>query len=166
MAKELEKMGSFKYLEPNEIDAYIKNRIRALAKGPSAKSKWTDEEIQLRNQVIWDYVAQGLSSRRIKEHLQDRWGIGKTAARDYYVRAMKELTKESDDVRVHARGMMEERLLAVVENAMDNHQYKEACMALDQLNKIYGLYNTSQQIEIKDYKQIFKFQGFDGSDGE
>ena len=156
--EDLEKKGIFKYLTPEEIDAAMKTRINEHRdiKG-SRNREWQEDELMMRRQVILDYMGQGLSRRRIVEHLCDRWGINLRTAYVYYTDAIRFLAKDSEKFVEFNRDKMIERLEYICNEAVDSGNYREAVMACAEMNKILGLAAETKKIEIKELQTTFKF---------
>lgn len=150
--------GVFKYLEPAEIDAWMKARKEEHKnKKGYVNQPWQEDELLIRRQVIIDYIAQGLSRRRLIEQLCDRWEIGLKTAYTYYNDAIKFLAKDNEKFREYNRDKMQERLEYIMTEAIDRGCYKEAVMAAAELDKILGLQQENKKIEITDFKTEFKF---------
>lgn len=150
--------GVFKYLDPEQIDAWMKTRKEEnyMKKG-HVKRPWGEDELLIRRQVIIDYIGQGLSRRRIIEHLMDRWEITDRTAYNYYTDAIKYLAKDNEKFKEYNRDKMIERLEYILTEAIDRGCYKEAVMAAQELDKILGLQVDNKKIEITDFKTEFKF---------
>ena len=153
-----EKTGIFKYLTPEEIDKAMIARINEHRNIPGHKNKeWQEDELMMRRQVILDYMGQGLSRRRIVEHLCDRWGINTRTAYVYYTDAIRFLAKDSEKFVEFNRDKMIERLEYICTEAIDTGNYREAVMACAEMNKILGLSQETKKIEIKELQTTFKF---------
>ena len=153
-----EKKGIFKYLKPEEIDAAMIARINDHRNVKGEKNKeWQEDELMMRRQVIIDYMAQGLSRRRIVEHLCDRWGICMRVAYVYYSDAIRLLAKDSEEFMEFNREKMVERLEYIMTEALDTGNYREAVMACQELDKILGLQSETKKLEIKELQTTFKF---------
>ena len=153
-----EKTGIFKYLKPDEIDAAMKTRIAEHRDIKGNKNReWQEDELMMRRQVIIDYIAQGLSRRRIVEHLCDRWEINIRTAYIYYTDAIRFLAKDSEKFVEFNRDKMVERLEYIMTEAIDTGNYREAVMACQELDRILGLASETKKIEIKELQTTFKF---------
>lgn len=144
---------SFKFLEPSEIDAIIKLKVSVAKKEP-----WTEAELMMRNQVIIDLIAQGLSRRRIQEEIMSRWGIKTPTANVYIREAYDALMKSNEEYIEYNREKQVERLENLITEAMEAHEYKAAVMATAELNKLLGL-TTNQKITLENTDRVFKFGG-------
>lgn len=160
----------FKILEPEVIDNIILNRLNdiknALGKGesgeksgtPLSKVKWTEDEIDLRNMVIIDYIRQGLSRKRVVEEICNRWNVATKAGLKFYSEALKYLSEinKADDLE-DIKNRQIERLEGVVESALDRGNYQDATRALDLVNKLNGLYTEKANITV-DGEIKFEFE--------
>ena len=150
--------GIFKYLEPAEIDAWMKTRKDEHSNKKGFNNRpWGEDELLIRRQVIIDYIAQGLSRRRLVEQLMDRWEISYRTAYKYYNDAIKFLAKDNEKFVQYNRDKMQERLEYIMTEAIERGCYKEAVMAAQELDKILGLQQENKKIEITDFKTEFKF---------
>lgn len=159
----------FKILEPEVIDQMILSRLRdiknALGKGESGeksgvlnKAKWTEEELDLRNMVIIDYIRQGLSKKRVVEEICNRWNVAPKAGYEWYNKALKYLSQinKPDDLE-DIKNRQIERLEGIVESALDRNNYQDATRALDLVNKLNGLYTEKANITV-DGEIKFEFE--------
>ena len=152
--KKVEAPDSFKFLEPEEIDKIIREKAKIAGKC----HPWTEPEIMMRNQVIIDLIAQGLSRRRIQEEIMSRWDIKTTAAKVYIKEAYDALMKSNEEYIAFHRDQQVERLENIITEAMEAHEYKAAVMATAELNKLLGL-TTNQKITLENTDRVFKFGG-------
>jgi len=144
---------TFQFLEPSEIDAIIKMRVKTAKKEP-----WTEAELTMRNQVIIDLIGQGLSRRRIQEEIMSRWSISSTTAKTYIKEAYDTLLHNNEEFLEYQRDQQIERLENIITEAMEAHEYKAAVMATAELNKLLGL-TTQQKVTIENVDRTFKFGG-------
>lgn len=152
--KKVEAPDSFKFLEPEEIDKIIREKAKIAGKC----HPWTEPEIMMRNQVIIDLIAQGLSRRRIQEEIMSRWDIKTTAAKVYIKEAYDALFRSNEEVLEYNRDKQIERLENIITEAIEAHEYKAAVMATAELNKLLGL-TTNQKITLENTDRVFKFGG-------
>ena len=143
---------SFQFMEPSEIDAIIKLRVSIANKA----NPWTETELMMRNQVIIDLIAQGLSRRRIQEEIMSRWGVKVSTAKAYIKDAYETLMQSNEEYLEYNRDKQVERLENIIAEAMDAHEYKAAVMATAELNKLLGL-TTSQKITLENTDRTFRF---------
>ena len=76
------------FSDPEKIDAVIKSRLSMFSrKGGTQKNdqvKWTEEELELRDAVIIDYITvNGLSRERTAQQIADRWDVSMNTARTW-----------------------------------------------------------------------------------
>ena len=153
MAKKVTTPETFKFLSPEEIDEIIRNRVSVAKKDP-----WTETEIMMRNQVIIDLIAQGLSRRRIQEEIMSRWGVKTTAAKTYIKDAYDTLLRSNEEFLEYNREKQIERLENIITEALEAHEYKAAVMATAELNKLLGL-TIQQKVTLENVDRVFKFGG-------
>lgn len=145
---------SFKFMSPEEIDVIIRSKVQVAGK----TNPWSEGELMLRNQVIIDLIAQGLSRRRIQEEIMSRWGIKLTCANNYIREAYDALLKSNEEFLAYNRDKQVERLENIITEAMEAHEFKAAVMATAELNKLLGL-TTNQKITLENTDRVFKFGG-------
>lgn len=142
---------AFEFKSPEEIDVAMKGQIHQYhnrGKGKGSGNTWPEELKELRRMVVYDYLRQGLSFRRIQEELMARWECSASAARSYYIEALNELAIENKEVIDEARKVTIERLTGIIEQAYERGQFDTALRAQDQLNKINALYTDKKEVEI------------------
>jgi predicted sugar kinase len=104
-----------------------------------------------------------MANTAILQHLKEHYGISDNTAR----RTMKDAIDwlcDYDDCEfikeVRAKQIARSELL--LENAVAERQWKTANNIIDTLNKLLGLYEQKQKIEITSNEIQFKFGGIDG----
>lgn len=145
------KEKEYKYckLSDEEIDKVIMRTIANMAVNGGTNTRWSKPELVLRHSVILNYVRQGLSKKRIFEELVNRWDIAEITAKNYYDAAINylgEINTGEDIGKIKQR--QQERLMKVVEDGLKNNRYHTALQALDQLNKINGLYTENKNVSV------------------
>ena len=145
---------TFQFMSPAEIDAIIKLRVSIASK----TNPWTETELMMRNQVIIDLIAQGLSRRRIQEEIMSRWGVKGSAARDYIKQAYDTLMQSNEEYIEYNRDKQVERLENIIAEAMEAHEYKAAVMATAELNKLLGL-TINTKVTVENADRVFRFGG-------
>ena len=88
------------YSTPEEIDAVIKSRISQFSKkGGGQKNdlvKWTEEELELRDAVVIDYLNSNcLSREKTAQAIADRWDVSIGTARKYVKEAVVRFCKNA-----------------------------------------------------------------------
>lgn len=110
-------------------------------------------------------LRRGMGNLAILQHLKEHYGISDSTAR----RAMKEAVEwlcDYDDCEfikeVKAKQIARAELL--LENAVAEKKWRDANGIIDTLNKLLGLYEQKQKIEISSNEIQFKFGGMDEQD--
>lgn len=160
----MEKVNIFS--NPDEIDAVIKSKLAQFStKGGKQKNslvKWTDEEIELRDAVIIDYITtNGLSREKTAQQISSRWDISMVTARKYVAEAIKHfcdnVVEESEAVR---KKLFEEKLQSIYEDAVIAKDRQSSLRAIDILNKMNGMYTDKSDVNLSvDGKITFEFGG-------
>lgn len=151
--------------EPEKVDAMVNTRLKQFpAKGgrhPSRNVGWSDEELEIMDGVIWDYLTtQGLSREQTAKQLHSRWDITIGTARTYITDAIKRMAKHfPDDDMETKREMFLERCQSILQDAIDSGQKSEALKALDIYAKASGFYKEQKDINLTGENTIhFDFQ--------
>ena len=154
---DLKQNGIFKYLQPEEIDEMIREKINKIRTDKKRVSdKWTDTELLYRRQVIFELIRKGYSRQRIQEELMSRWECVKRSAQRYVKDALEALEEDNKDFIIKTRDIQRERIESVIEKAMNSNNFEAALKGLEQINKIDGLYNEKITANIK--AEGIKFQ--------
>lgn len=162
--KHPDKKCCFRYLEDDEIDAIIVERIKSTPKrGGSRNGCWTEDELALRNSVILDLICnKGISRTETKKILMKRWGIGHSTAQRYVLAALEELVADYDEFAEYTREQHIQRLEALLEECLSHNSdrdRKNAIAVLDSLAKIYGLNQDNKNVRLSTDESIsFEFQ--------
>lgn len=106
---------------------------------------------------------RGMANTAIVEHLKEHYGISDSTAR----RAMKDAIEwlcDYDDCEFikEVRAKQIARSEMILENAIAERKWKDANGIIDTLNKLLGLYEQKQKIEVTTNEIQFKFGGIDG----
>lgn len=150
--KQQEKVNIFS--EPEKIDAVIKSRLAQFStKGGCQKNslvKWTEEEIELRDAVVIDYITvNGLSREKTAQQLMDRWDITINTARKYVTEAVKHFcdnaVEESEEMR---KKLFEEKIQSIYEDAVTAKDRQSSLKAIDMLNKMNGMYKDKSDVNL------------------
>lgn len=143
------------FSQPEEIDNFIKAKLEQMPRrggsGSSIKNSWSDEEIELRDQVIMDYItSQGLSKDRTAQQIQSRWGLALSTAKAWVGGACKRFcTSFPEDTQEEQRKMWMERCEQILQEAIDTRDKKNALRALDLMGKSMGIYRETQDLNIE-----------------
>lgn len=122
----------------------------------NSKPKWTEEEKTIRRWFILDLFRRGQSKIKINHLLQTSLEISYSTANKYIKDALEYLTESNEETIENMRNTARERLEGIIQTCVETHRMKEAISALDQLNKINGLY--VQNVEVKaDTTMTFNF---------
>ena len=143
------------FSEPEIIDGLMKSRLKTFSrKGGTFSNKtnnWTEEELEIRNGVILDYIGkQGLSREETARQIATRWDINMNTARKYVTMAIKALADNwTEEDKDQVRKLYIEKIEAIMQEALERNQLDSAMKAQDMLNKIHGLYSEKQQVELQ-----------------
>lgn len=141
-----------------EVDAVILPVIEDCKKKVQKKGKirWTEPLLNLRNSVIFDLMfKRGYSKAKTIQTLQARWQIGMQKCYDYINDAMDALRETYQDDVETIRQKQLEKLQQLYDDAMEHNDRKNALTALDQINKLNGIYNEQKTITIQEVKFDF-----------
>ena len=153
-----EKYYNFANMTDEEVDAVIIPVIEDCKKyvQKKGKIKWTEPLLALRNSVIFDLMfKRGYSKAKTIQTLQARWQIGMQKCYDYINAAMDALKETYQDDVEDVRKKQLEKLQRLFDDCMEHNKQKEALMALEQMNKLKGLYEEKQTITVNEIKFEF-----------
>lgn len=149
MCKENKEDVAFRIMQPEEIDNFVKSKLEVIASKNFRNAKWKENEILIRDSVIIDYIRQGLSQKRVKEEIMDRWGISLATAQRWYQSAMNTIVEDSKDSIKVARETLLMRLEGVAEAAFNNGDLSNTLKSYDLIAKISGVYTEKKEVEFK-----------------
>lgn len=158
MAKKTEKYYNYFNMTDEEVDSIILPVIEDCKKNVQKKGKikWTEPLLNLRNSVIFDLMfKRGYSKRKTIDTLMYRWQIGEQRCYIYINEAMEALKATYQDDVEDVRKKQLEKLQRIYDDAIEHNDRKSALSALDQINKLNGIYNEQKTITIQDIKFEF-----------
>ena len=153
-----EKYYNFANMTDEEVDAVIIPVIEDCKKNAQKNGKitWTEPLLALRNSVIFDLMyKRGYSKRKTIETLRARWQISEQRCYIYINEATEALVATYTDDLVTVRKKQLEKLQRLFDDCMEHNKQKEALMALEQMNKLKGLYEEKQTITVNEIKFEF-----------
>lgn len=143
------------FSEPDLIDGVIKNRINSFSpRGGKSNNKiagWSEEEVELRNAVIYDYIAkQACSREETARQISARWNVSMTQARRYVRSAMDDFfANYTEEDKEKLRRTYLDRLEAIQQEAIEARDWQSALRAQEIINKLNGLYEEKTKVEIE-----------------
>ena len=153
-----EKYYNFANMTDEEVDAIIVPVIEdcKAKKQKNGKITWTEPLLALRNSVIFDLMyKRGYSKRKTIDTLRARWQIGEQRCYKYINEATEALMATYTDDLETVRKKQLEKLQEIYDDCMQHNKQKEAIQALDQINKLKGLYEEKQTVTINEIKFDF-----------
>lgn len=149
---------NYSNMTDEEVDAVILPAIEDCKRNAQKNGKitWTEPLLNLRNSVIFDLMfKRGYSKAKTIQTLQARWQISNQRCYIYINEAMDALRETYQDDLEDIRKKQLEKLQQLYDDCMLHNKQKEAIQALDQINKLRGLYEEKQQITINEIKFDF-----------
>ena len=143
------------FSEPELIDNLIKTRLSAFPRkggqGNTRLISWTDEEIELRNAVIYDYIAkQACSREETARRISKRWDISIQNARKYIKMALEDFAANwEQEEKDKLRKRYIDRIEKIMNDSIQRNDRKAALKCQDMINKLNGLYEETNKIEIE-----------------
>ena len=132
------------YLKQQKPDYTDENGVRH-----KVKWKWSDDDLDLRNQLIIYWITKdGLSRMEVVNMIMQVFGIARSNAFDWSKMAIASLNEGFEEYRDLARQTQIERIEKLIKECKGMGKYKEAAMLNEQLNKIYGLYTDTKKVEV------------------
>ena len=135
----------------DEANLFIAGVIERHKKNPpnSAAGRWTEDEALIRNQIIIHMLAQGTPRIDVVRILIDKWGVARANIQAYVKDALNYLTETTDEYRDYMRETQLNKLDAFIQMCIQQGKMKEAAMGLDQINKITGIYDNTQKVDLR-----------------
>lgn len=98
---------------------------------------------EARKQIILQEIAKGKKLSRIINELAEDWGLSTATVRGIMYECFQEM--EEDYANLKNQNIM--RLDGIIEDTMQDKNYKESIKALDVQNKLAGLYTERLNVE-------------------
>lgn len=142
------------FSNPEEIDSLINSRLKQFPrKGGKSCSKhvsWSEAEIQIIDEVIWDYIAkQGLSREATAQQIYSRWDISLSTARKWITDSIKRIANTySEEEQEEIRRVWLERCESILQECIETRDKQNALKALDLMGKSLGLYKESKDVNL------------------
>lgn len=142
------------FSNPEEIDSLINSRLKQFPrKGGKTSSRnisWSEAELQIIDEVIWDYIAkQGLSREACAQQIHYRWDISMSTARRYITDSIKRMASTyTEEDQEEQRRVWLERCEAILQDAIETKDKQSALRALDLMGKTLGLYKETKDINV------------------
>lgn len=153
-----EKYYNYFNMTDEEVDAVIIPVIEdcKAKKQKNGKITWTEPLLNLRNSAIFDLMfKRGYSKAKTIQTLQSRWQISNQRCYIYIDEAMDALRETYNDDLEDFRKKQLEKLQQLYDDALSHNKQKEALMAMEQINKLKGLYEEKQTITVNEIKFDF-----------
>lgn len=107
---------------------------------------------------------RGMGNAAIVKHIQEHYSVSETTARKYMKQALEWLASYDDcEFIKEVRAKQVARAELLLENAVNEKNWKVANQIIDTLNKTLGLYENKQKVEITSNEIQFKFGGVENT---
>lgn len=142
------------FSNPDDIDALINSRLKQFPrKGGKTSSRnvsWSESELQIIDEVIWDYIAkQGLSREATAQQIYSRWDISLSTARKWITDSIKRIANTyTQEEQEEVRRVWLERCESILQDAISTRDTQSALKALDLMAKSLGLYKETKDINV------------------
>lgn len=153
-----EKYYNFANMTEDEVDAIIVPVIEDCKRNAQKNGKitWTEPLLELRRSAIFDLMfKRGYSKAKTIATMQARWQISNQRCYIYIDDAMEALKQTYQDDIEDVRKKQLEKLQQLYDDCLLHNKQKEALMALEQINKLKGLYEEKQTITVNEIKFEF-----------
>lgn len=121
-------------------------------------------EAKVRYIYVAELMRKGWSNKEIVKECQEKYGVSYTTATKYTKRAIEYLLQDDDSNFVEQiRKKQQERTEYILRKAIEDRDWQTANKILDNFNKLMGLYETKQKIELTSDEIQFKF-GISGTE--
>lgn len=138
--------------EPEKIDAIINTRLASFSqKGAHSNNNvWPEEELELRDAVILQYITeQGLSRFRTAQQIRQRWDIAKTTSERWVKEAIDRFSKTfTEEDKEKMRQTFIERIETILQSAIDDNAKDAALKALDLYGKTFGFFKDKTDVNL------------------
>lgn len=115
-------------------------------------------EAKVRYIYVAELMRKGWSNKEIVKECQEKYGVSYTTATKYTKRAIEYLLQDDDSNFVEQiRKKQQERTEYILRKAIEDRDWQTANKILDNFNKLMGLYETKQKIELSSDEIQFKF---------
>ena len=143
-------VGKLVSLTDEEIDKIINGELNNMVKKGGSKKTWDENILLIRHSVIIDYIRKGLSRIRCVQEIMKRWDVTYQSAYSYYNQAVKYLGEinAGEDLGAVKQKQIE-RLEKLAETALQRNNLNGVARALDQINKINGLYTENTNVNVE-----------------
>lgn len=132
------------YLKAQRPDTFDENGVRH-----RTKWKWSEDDIDLRNQLIIYWITKDNMSRmEVVNMIMQVFGINRSNAFVWSGEAISSLNEGFEEYKESARQTQIERIEKLIKECRLSGRLKEAAMFTEQLNKIYGLYTDTKKVEV------------------
>ena len=152
-----------KPLSDTEIDYIIKSKLAQFpVKGGTTSTRkvsWTQDEIDLMDSVILEYLTKKCCSReRTAQEIKQRWDVNISTARRYVKETIGRMADNYDEDSERMRKLWLEKVQNILESAVATGNKTDALRSLDLLAKSMGLYKENVRISGGDTPIQFDFQ--------
>lgn len=145
----------------------LKELEKTVKKSKHHRSHSYQAELRAQRIYISELLRKGWSNRTIVVHLCEKYGINEDTANLHIKQAIEWLATYNDgEWMKDIRSVQMERLEGLLEEAVENHNIATANKILDTINKLYGLYEVKQKVEITSNEIQFKFGGVENNEEE
>lgn len=132
-----------------ERDAFIAHAIMNRSNnGKLPRKKWSPEELEIRNEAIFEELGKGKSIMKVCYDLAERWGCAQSSIQKYVKEAKQALMERATEGIEEYRSKMIEKLERLAEDAEAHNDRKSMLAAYEQISKLQGAYSTKVEAEI------------------
>lgn len=115
-------------------------------------------EAKVRYIYVAELMRKGWSNKEIVKECQEKYGVSYTTATKYTKRAIEYLLQDDDSNFVEQiRKKQQERTEYILRKAIEDRDWQTANKILDNFNKLMGLYEMKQKIELSSDEIQFRF---------
>lgn len=111
--------------------------------------------LDYRRELIWYQIRCGCSKRVIYQMLQETFGICKQSCRTWYRDAIEAAITDRETNKDEVKEIVIEQHNMILRKCLEDGNYRDALSALNQLNKITGIYEP-EEVKVEDVIR-FKF---------
>lgn len=145
-------------LTAEERDTYIRDACQRKIRGGQKNKKWTETELSVRREAIYQEMGQGKSYAQMLYELQERWGMSERTIKSYIADAKEQLVLHNEESKEEFINKMVEKLERLADDALSHNDRKSALAAYDQINRLNNAYTQKIEADVNQETTIsFKF---------
>lgn len=133
-----------------EKDAYIANVIRTKHLTKMNARSWSNDDLVIRDEIIYHEMGLGKSTSQICYDLSERWGCHFQTVMKYVSEAKKRLIETNRENPESFKQKMMEKLERLAKDAEAHNDRKTMLAVYAEMNKLNNMYTTKVEADVKE----------------